>query len=196
MGLLGNAADIYPEILARGIVPDIVTDQTSAHDLVYGYIPAGHTLEAVAELRRTNIPGLMDASRASIVRHVTAMLGFKDQGAVVFDNGNLIRTHASQGGVQRAFEIPVFTEAFLRPLFARAIGPFRWIALSNDPTTSARSTISCSRAFPTTPSSQTGSGWRARKCHSKACPRASHGSATASAPSWRWRSTAWCARAS
>ncbi|EJO31339.1 urocanate hydratase [Achromobacter marplatensis] len=133
VGLLGNAADIYPEILARGIVPDIVTDQTSAHDLVYGYIPAGHTLEAVAELRRTNIPGLMDASRASIVRHVTAMLGFKDQGAVVFDNGNLIRTHASQGGVQRAFEIPVFTEAFLRPLFARAIGPFRWIALSNDP---------------------------------------------------------------
>ncbi|KAG1442711.1 hypothetical protein G6F57_018318 [Rhizopus arrhizus] len=75
----------------------------------------------------------MDASSASIVRHVTAMLGFKDQGAVGFDNGNLIRTHASQGGVQRAFEIPVFTEACLRPLFARAIGPFRWIALSNDP---------------------------------------------------------------
>ncbi|GAB1848127.1 hypothetical protein MyNCGM683_29830 [Achromobacter xylosoxidans] len=77
--------------------------------------------------------GLMDASRRSIVRHVTAMLGFKDRGAVVFDNGNLIRTHAKQGGVERAFEIPVFTEAFLRPLFARAIGPFRWIALSNDP---------------------------------------------------------------
>ena len=92
-----------------------------------------HTLEAVAELRRTDIPGLMNASRTSIVRHVTAMLGFKDQGAVVFDNGNLIRTHAKQGGVERAFEIPVFTEAFLRPLFARAIGPFRWIALSNDP---------------------------------------------------------------
>jgi urocanate hydratase len=133
VGLLGNAADVYPEILARGIVPDIVTDQTSAHDLVYGYIPAGHTLEQVAELRRTDIPRLMDASRASIVRHVTAMVGFKDRGAVVFDNGNLIRTHAKQGGVERAFEIPVFTEAFLRPLFARAIGPFRWIALSNDP---------------------------------------------------------------
>jgi urocanate hydratase len=133
VGLLGNAADVYPEILARGIVPDVVTDQTSAHDLVYGYIPAGHTLEQVAELRRTDIPRLMDASRASIVRHVTAMLGFKDRGAVVFDNGNLIRTHAKQGGVERAFEIPIFTEAFLRPLFARAIGPFRWIALSNDP---------------------------------------------------------------
>ena len=133
VGLLGNAADVYPEILARGIVPDIVTDQTSAHDLVYGYIPAGYTLEQVAQLRRTDVSRLMDASRESIVRHVTAMLGFKDRGAVVFDNGNLIRTHASQGGVERAFEIPVFTEAFLRPLFARAIGPFRWIALSNDP---------------------------------------------------------------
>ncbi|MCZ8392331.1 urocanate hydratase [Achromobacter xylosoxidans] len=133
VGLLGNAADVYPEILARGIVPDIVTDQTSAHDLVYGYVPAGHTLEQVARMRRDDMTGLMDASRASIVRHVTAMLGFKDRGAVVFDNGNLIRTHARQGGVERAFEIPVFTEAFLRPLFARAIGPFRWIALSNDP---------------------------------------------------------------
>lgn len=133
VGLLGNAAEVFPEILARGIVPDIVTDQTSAHDLVYGYIPAGHTLEQVAELRKTDIERLMNASRQSIVRHVTAMLGFKDQGAIVFDNGNLIRTHAKQGGVARAFEIPVFTEAFLRPLFARAIGPFRWIALSGDP---------------------------------------------------------------
>lgn len=133
VGLVGNAADIYPGILKRGIIPDIVTDQTSAHDLVYGYIPAGHTLEDVATLRETNITQLMDASRASIVRHVTAMVGFKDAGSVVFDNGNLIRTHAKQGGVERAFEIPVFTEAFLRPLFARAIGPFRWIALSNDP---------------------------------------------------------------
>lgn len=133
VGLLGNAADVYPEILARGVVPDIVTDQTSAHDLVYGYVPAGHTLEQVARMRRDDMAGLMDASRRSIVRHVTAMLGFKDRGAVVFDNGNLIRTHAKQGGVERAFEIPVFTEAFLRPLFARAIGPFRWIALSNDP---------------------------------------------------------------
>lgn len=133
VGLLGNAAEIFPEILARGIIPDIVTDQTSAHDLVYGYIPAGYTLAEVAELRKTDVPRLMDASRASIVRHVTAMLGFQDRGAIVFDNGNLIRTHARDGGVERAFDIPVFTEAFLRPLFARAIGPFRWIALSNDP---------------------------------------------------------------
>ncbi|WP_050464669.1 urocanate hydratase [Herbaspirillum autotrophicum] len=132
VGLLGNAAEIYPQILARGIIPDIVTDQTSAHDLVYGYVPLGHTLEQVAARRTSDMEGLMNDSRASIVQHVQAMLGFQDRGAVVFDNGNLIRTHARQGGVERAFNIPVFTEAFLRPLFARAIGPFRWIALSND----------------------------------------------------------------
>lgn len=132
VGLLGNAAEVYPAILARGIIPDIVTDQTAAHDLVYGYVPAGYTLERVRQQRDTDINGLMNASRLSIVAHVEAMLGFKDRGAVVFDNGNLIRTHAHQGGVSRAFEIPIFTEAYLRPLFCRAIGPFRWIALSND----------------------------------------------------------------
>lgn len=132
VGLLGNAAEVYPAILARGIIPDIVTDQTAAHDLVYGYVPAGYTLEQVRQQRDTDINGLMNASRLSIVAHVEAMLGFKDHGAVVFDNGNLIRTHAHQGGVSRAFEIPIFTEAYLRPLFCRAIGPFRWIALSND----------------------------------------------------------------
>lgn len=133
VALAGNAAEIYPAILARNIIPDIVTDQTAAHDLVYGYIPAGLNLEQVAELRQRDISRLMEASQQSIVSHVQAMLGFMDAGAVVFDNGNLIRTHAYHGGVQRAFEIPVFTEAFLRPLFCRAIGPFRWIALSGDP---------------------------------------------------------------
>jgi len=132
VALLGNAAEIYPAILARGVIPDIVTDQTAAHDLVYGYVPAGYTLDEVIAQRQQDINVLMDASRRSIVQHVQAMIGFMDGGAVVFDNGNLIRTHAHQGGVDRAFEIPIFTEAFLRPLFCRAIGPFRWIALSND----------------------------------------------------------------
>lgn len=132
VALLGNAAEIYPEILAHDIIPDIVTDQTAAHDLVYGYVPAGYTLAEVVAQRETDIEALMNASRQSIVQHVQAMIGFMDRGSVVFDNGNLIRTHAHQGGVERAFEIPIFTEAFLRPLFCRAIGPFRWIALSND----------------------------------------------------------------
>jgi urocanate hydratase len=133
VGLCGNAADVYPEIMARGVVPDIVTDQTSAHDLVYGYVPAGFTLDEVRALRKTDPQRLMVESTRSIVRHLTAMLAFQKAGSVVFDNGNLIRTQAKAGGVSNAFDIPVFTEAFLRPLFARAIGPFRWIALSNDP---------------------------------------------------------------
>ncbi|CAI2784770.1 Urocanate hydratase [Serratia grimesii] len=132
VALLGNAAEVYPAILARGVIPDIVTDQTAAHDLVYGYVPAGYSLDHVVAQREKDINALMEASRRSIVQHVQAMLGFMDRGAVVFDNGNLIRTHAHQGGVERAFEIPIFTEAFLRPLFCRAIGPFRWIALSNN----------------------------------------------------------------
>ena len=133
VGLCGNAADIYPEIAGRGIVPDVVTDQTSAHDLVYGYVPSGRTLDEVRAMRTEDPKRLMEESTRSIVRHVTAMLAFQKKGAVVFDNGNLIRTQAKNGGVGNAFDIPIFTEAFLRPLFARAIGPFRWIALSGNP---------------------------------------------------------------
>jgi urocanate hydratase len=133
IGLVGNAAEIYPEIAKRGIVPDIVTDQTSAHDLVYGYVPKGMALDEVKRLRIEGPGQLMAASRASIVDHVRAMLAFQQAGSEVFDNGNLIRTHAKAGGVENAFDIKIFTEAYLRPLFARAIGPFRWMALSGDP---------------------------------------------------------------
>jgi urocanate hydratase len=132
IGLLGNAADIYETLLARGIIPDVVTDQTSAHDLIYGYVPAGRSLAEVQRMRESDPETLMQESRATIVRHVRAMLGFKRAGAVVFDNGNLIRTQAREGGVADAFDIQIFTEAYLRPLFARAIGPFRWISLAND----------------------------------------------------------------
>ena len=132
IGLIGNAADVYEELLARNIIPDVVTDQTSAHDLVYGYVPAGRSLAEVRCMRQDDAAILMRESRATIVRHVRAMLGFKRAGAVVFDNGNLIRTQACEGGVADAFDIPIFTEAYLRPLFARAIGPFRWISLAND----------------------------------------------------------------
>ena len=133
VGLLGNAAQIYPELVRRGITPDIVTDQTAAHDLVYGYIPNSLSRDEISHMRVHDHPALMAASLASIKEHVSAMLAFQQQGAVVFDNGNLIRTHAFNAGVTQAFDIPVFTEAFLRPLFFRAIGPFRWVALSNNP---------------------------------------------------------------
>ncbi len=133
VGLQGNAAEIYPALLAKGVVPDIVTDQTSAHDLLYGYIPSGFDLAKVKALRQSDPDALMQAALQSIKRHVTAMLAFQEKGAIVFDNGNLIRTQAFNTGVKQAFDIPIFTEAFLRPLFCRAIGPFRWVALSNDP---------------------------------------------------------------
>lgn len=132
VGLVANAAEVYPEILRCGIIPDIVTDQTSAHDLVYGYVPKGMGLDEVRRLRVDGQGQLMAASRASIADHVRAMLGFQAAGAEVFDNGNLIRTQAKQAGVENAFDIPIFTEAYLRPLFARAIGPFRWMALSGE----------------------------------------------------------------
>lgn len=138
VGLVANAAEVYPEILRRGIVPDIVTDQTSAHDLVYGYVPKGMSLDEVRRLRVEGQGQLMAASRASIADHVRAMLGFQAAGSEVFDNGNLIRTQAKQAGVDNAFDIPIFTEAYLRPLFARAIGPFRWMALSGEASDIAR----------------------------------------------------------
>ncbi|HTJ56439.1 MAG TPA: urocanate hydratase [Devosiaceae bacterium] len=138
IGLVGNAAEIYPEIFRRGVIPDIVTDQTSAHDLIYGYVPKGFSLEEVRALRKSDPQRLMAASTASIVDHVNAMLDFKQAGAEVFDNGNLIRTQAKNGGVQNAFDIKIFTEAYLRPLFSRAIGPFRWMALSGEASDIAR----------------------------------------------------------
>jgi urocanate hydratase len=138
IGLCGNAADVYPDLLARGIIPDVVTDQTSAHDLVFGYVPASRSLEEARAMRENDPKTLMAESRASIARHVEAMLGFQKNGAIVFDNGNLIRTQAREGGVADAFQIPIFTEAFLRPLFARGIGPFRWISLTNSPADIAR----------------------------------------------------------
>lgn len=137
-GLVGNAADIYPEIARRGITPDIVTDQTSAHDLVYGYVPKGMSLAEARRLRNEGQGQLMAASLASIADEVRAMLHFRRAGAEVFDNGNLIRTQAREAGVADAFEIPIFTEAYLRPLFARAIGPFRWMAVSGEPSDIAR----------------------------------------------------------
>jgi urocanate hydratase len=138
VAVIGNAADIYPELVRRNITPDVVTDQTAAHDLIYGYVPKDFSLEEARELRKSDPDRLIAAGRASIAEHVRAMLEFQRRGAEVFDNGNLIRTQAREAGVADAFDIPIFTEAYLRPLFARAIGPFRWMALSGDPDDIAR----------------------------------------------------------
>lgn len=133
IGMVGNAAEVLPELLTRGIVPDVVTDQTSAHDVMYGYIPAGMTLEAAAELRQSDPEGYQQRAMASMAKHVETMLEWQQRGAVVFDYGNNLRQRALEYGVKNAFAYPGFVPAYVRPLFCEGKGPFRWVALSGDP---------------------------------------------------------------
>ncbi len=132
VGLVGNAADVLPEILRRGVRPDMVTDQTSAHDPLNGYLPAGWTLERAKAERRSDPDGVIRAAKESMATHVRAMLGFHRLGVPTFDYGNNIRQMAFETGVEDAFDFPGFVPAYIRPLFCRGIGPFRWVALSGD----------------------------------------------------------------
>jgi len=133
VGLLGNAAEIYPELVKRGVKPDMVTDQTSAHDPLNGYLPCGWTLQQAEELRRTDPQRLINAAKESMAIQVKAMLAFHQQGIPVVDYGNNIRQMAKETGVSNAFDFPGFVPAYIRPLFCRGVGPFRWAALSGDP---------------------------------------------------------------
>jgi urocanate hydratase len=133
VGLLGNAAEILPEMLARGIKPDALTDQTSAHDPANGYCPAGWSVAKWQDLRERDPAAVAEAAKQSMARHVEAMLAFKDMGVPTFDYGNNIRQEAHDEGVTHAFDFPGFVPAYVRPLFCRGIGPFRWAALSGDP---------------------------------------------------------------
>jgi len=133
IGLVGNAADIYDEILRRGLVPDVVTDQTSAHDPVHGYLPSGWTLEQWGERQERDPAGTADAAKQSMAKEVNAILAFKAKGSVALDYGNNIRAMAKEKGVADAFTYPGFVEAYVRPLFCLGKGPFRWVALSGDP---------------------------------------------------------------
>ena len=133
IALCGNAADIYPELVKKGIVPDFVTEQTSAHDPLNGYVPVGFTLEEAALLRAEDPQGYVERAKASMADEVQAMLAFKKSGAEVFDYGNNIRACAKEAGTSRAFDIPGFVPAYIRPLFCVGKGPFRWVALSGDP---------------------------------------------------------------
>jgi urocanate hydratase len=132
VGLIGNAADIYSELVIRGVVPDVVTDQTSAHDALL-YVPSGLSAVAASELRKTNPAEYKKRAMDSMARHVEAMLAFQRAGAEVFDYGNNIRQQAYDHGVTDAFEFPGFVPAYIRPLFCEGKGPFRWVALSGDP---------------------------------------------------------------
>lgn len=133
VGLIGNAGEILPEILNRNIIPDVLTDQTSAHDVLNGYVPMGMSFEAAIGLRKSDPDKYIKLSRKTIVKHVEAMLEFQKRGSITFDYGNNIRGEAKENGITNAFDIPGFVPEFIRPLFCDGKGPFRWAALSGDP---------------------------------------------------------------
>jgi urocanate hydratase len=133
IGLLGNAAEVLPQMIERGFIPDVLTDQTSAHDPLNGYIPIGYSLEEAAKLRESDPVEYVKQSKTSMATHVEAMLDMQKRGAITFDYGNNIRQVAKDEGVENAFDFPGFVPAYIRPLFCEGKGPFRWVALSGDP---------------------------------------------------------------
>ena len=133
VGLVGNCADVIPELARRGVVPDLLTDQTSAHDPLYGYVPRGVSPDEAIELRKSDPEGYKKRSMESIAAHVEGMLALQKLGSITFDYGNNIRTFAFQQGVKNAYDFPGFVPAYIRPLFCEGRGPFRWAALSGEP---------------------------------------------------------------
>ena len=148
VGLLGNAADVLPEMVRRGIRPDLVTDQTSAHDLINGYLPSGWTVAEWEDKRVSDPDSVVAAARTSIVEHVKAMLAFQAMGIPTTDYGNNIRQVAFDAGVANAFDFPGFVPAYIRPLFCRGIGPFRWAALTGDPDDIRKTDAAMKALFP------------------------------------------------
>lgn len=148
VGLLGNAADVLPELVKRGVRPDLVTDQTSAHDLINGYLPSGWTVAEWEDKRVSDPAAVTAAAKTSIVEHVKAMLAFQAMGIPTTDYGNNIRQVAFDEGVENAFDFPGFVPAYIRPLFCRGIGPFRWAALSGDPEDIRKTDAAMKKLFP------------------------------------------------
>ncbi|MEX2203879.1 MAG: urocanate hydratase [Actinomycetota bacterium] len=148
IGLLGNCADVLPELLRRGFRPDLVTDQTSAHDPLGGYVPGGLSLDEADSLRTADAADYQRRSHDSMARHVEAMVAFLDAGAVVFDYGNNLRSGAETGGFERAYAYPGFVPAFIRPMFCEGKGPFRWAALSGDPEDIVKTDRAVAELFP------------------------------------------------
>jgi urocanate hydratase len=151
VALLGNAAEVLPELVRRGVRPDAVTDQTSAHDPVNGYLPAGWSVDEWFERRVADPEGTARAAKRSMRTHVEAMLAFQAMGVPTFDYGNNIRQMAKDEGCERAFDFPGFVPAYVRPLFCRGIGPFRWVALSGDPEDIARTDAKVKELIPDDP---------------------------------------------
>jgi len=148
VGLLGNAAEVFPEVARRGLCPDLVTDQTSAHDPLNGYVPVGVALAELDEMRRRDPAGVVRRAKESMARQVAAMLAMKRGGSHVFDYGNNLRAGSEEGGLEGAFGYPGFVPAYVRPLFCEGQGPFRWVALSGDPEDIHRTDDALARLFP------------------------------------------------
>jgi urocanate hydratase len=148
VGLVGNCADVLPEMVKRGVVPDVLTDQTSAHDALNGYVPNEMSFEEALQLRSKNPEKYIEHSMRSMGLHVEAMLKLQERGAITFDYGNNLRTQAKKAGVENAFNIPGFVPEYIRPLFCEGKGPFRWIALSGDPADIARTDELALELFP------------------------------------------------
>ena len=148
VALVGNCADVLPELVRRGMVPDVLTDQTSAHDPLNGYVPNGMTLDQARTLRAQHPDDYIARSMGAMAIHVEAMLALQRRGAVTFDYGNNIRTHAKQAGVENAYDIPGFVPEYIRPLFCEGRGPFRWVALSGDPEDIYRTDRLAAEMFP------------------------------------------------
>ena len=148
IGVVGNAADIYDDLLARGVLPDIVTDQTSAHDPLAGYVPSGYSLDEASDLRESDPERYVRESRATMARQCAAMVEFRARGAEVFDYGNSLRPEARLHGYAHAFDYPGFVEAYVRPLFCRGAGPFRFAALSGEPGDIAAADAALTALFP------------------------------------------------
>jgi urocanate hydratase len=148
VGLVGNCADVLPELVRRDLVPDILTDQTSAHDALNGYVPNGMSLEEALALRTSEPEQYSERAMRSMATHVEAMLALQKKGAITFDYGNNIRTQAKKAGVENAFDIPGFVPEYIRPLFCEGKGPFRWVALSGDPEDIARTDRLALEMFP------------------------------------------------
>jgi urocanate hydratase len=148
VGLVANAADVYPELARRGLAPDLCTDQTSAHDPLNGYVPRGVTLEELPALRRGDPAGVVRRAKESMAEQVSAMLAMRRLGSHVFDYGNNLRAGARDAGVANAFDYPGFVPAYIRPMFCRGEGPFRWVALSGDPADIHRTDQAVARLFP------------------------------------------------
>ena len=148
IGIEGNCGEILPALLERGFKPEIVTDQTSAHDMLTGYVPDGLDLSSALKLRESNPDDYIAKARATVVRHCKAMLDFQENGAIVFDYGNNLRGEAEENGLENAFDFPGFVPAYIRPLFCEGSGPFRWVALSGDPEDIYRTDRAVLETFP------------------------------------------------